>query len=285
MKAVVLSIAGGIASALTLPSFAMDRVDSGEAIISENNQSIRIQSEAQPNHITGRFPNSGNPHAIERVQVDVQVAANPVKTNRATAVRMAGVALNGILFEPGTAECFGQSRRSGGSQSKPSKHQHGKGKPHRHGSRPTGPAGCEWSEEAQLDGKTRLGLDQNQAHVQPGGLYHYHGIPEGLIDTAENTGDLVWVGYAADGHRLLYSRSGQFNSSYRLKSGQRSSGPGGTHTGLYTQDWSYQADAGDLDACNGITIDGEYVYLMTEDFPYLPRCVYGTIDASFNKRG
>ena len=169
MKAVVLSIAGGIASALTLPSFAMDRVDSGEAVITENNQNIRIQSEAQPNHLTGRFPNSGNPHAIERVQVDVQVAANPGKTNRATAVRMAGVALNGILFEPGTAECFGQSRGSAGNQSKPSKHQHGKGKPHRHGPRPTGPAGCEWSEEAQLDGKTRLGLDQNQAHVQPGG--------------------------------------------------------------------------------------------------------------------
>ena len=285
MKAVVLSLAGGIASTLTLSSFAMDRVDSGEAVITENNQNIRIQSEAQPNHITGRFPNSGNPHAIERVQVDVQVAAHPIKTDRATAVRIAGVALNGILFEPGTAECFGQSRRSGGSQSKPSKHQHGKGKPHRHGPRPTGPAGCEWSEEAQVDGKTRLGLDQNQAHVQPGGLYHYHGIPEGLIDTAENTGDLVWVGYAADGHRLLYSRSGQFNSSYHLKSGQRSSGPGGTHTGLYTQDWAYQAGEGDLDACNGTTIDGEYVYLMTEHFPYLPRCVYGTVDASFNKRG
>ena len=115
MKAVVLSIAGGIASALTPPSFAMDRVDSGEAIITETNQNIRIQSEAQPNHITGRFPNSGNPHAIERVQVDVQVAANPVKTDRATAVRMAGVALNGILFEPGTAECFGQSREAPGS--------------------------------------------------------------------------------------------------------------------------------------------------------------------------
>ena len=91
MKAVVLSIAGGIASALTPPSFAMDRVDSGEAVISETNQSIRIQSEAQPNHITSRFPNSGNPHAIERVQVDVQVAANPVKSNRAAAVRIAGV--------------------------------------------------------------------------------------------------------------------------------------------------------------------------------------------------
>ena len=285
MKAVVLSIAGGIASALTPPSFAADRVDSGEAIISENNQSIRIQSEAQPNHITGRFPNSGNPHAIERVQVDVQVAANPVKSNRAAAVRIAGVALNGILFEPGTAECFGQSRGAPGSQTRPSKHQHGKGKPHRHGPRPAGSAGCEWSEEAQLDGKTRLGLDQNQAHVQPGGLYHYHGIPAGLINTAANTGDLVWVGYAADGHRLFYSRSEQFNSSYRLKSGQRSGGPGGAHTGLYTQDWVYQAGAGDLDACNGTTVNGEYVYLITGEFPYLPRCVYGTVDASFNKRG
>ena len=103
--------------------------------------------------------------------------------------------------------------------------------------------------------------------MQPGGLYHYHGIPDGLINTAANTGDLVWVGYAADGHRLLYSRSGKFQSSYSLKTGQRDGGPGGAYTGLYTQDWVYQAGAGDLDPCNGTTIDGEYVYLMTKDFP------------------
>ena len=28
-----------------------------------------------------------------------------------------------------------------------------------------------------------FGADENNAHVQPGGTYHYHGMPEGLIKT------------------------------------------------------------------------------------------------------
>ena len=48
MKSVVLSIAGGIASALTPPSFAMDRVDSGEAIISENDRAFEYRARLSP---------------------------------------------------------------------------------------------------------------------------------------------------------------------------------------------------------------------------------------------
>ena len=32
---------------------------------------------------------------------------------------------------------------------------------------------------------------------------------------------------------------------------------------------------GDLDECNGIEIDGEYAYFLTDTFPYVPRCLMG----------
>ena len=51
-----------------------------------------------------------------------------------------------MLFDPGTAEFFQRNRNS------------------------------EWNYEA-LSGAVKLGLDQNHAHVQPNGAYHYHGLP------------------------------------------------------------------------------------------------------------
>jgi hypothetical protein len=37
-----------------------------------------------------------------------------------------------------------------------------------------------WNYDA-LSGKIQLGTDSSNAHVQPGGVYHYHGLPHGLI--------------------------------------------------------------------------------------------------------
>ena len=59
-----------------------------------------------------------------------------------------GVAVNGVPFEAGTAEFWNGDRA--------------------------------WNYEAK-SGKIDLGLDQNDAHVQPGGVYHYHGLPTGLV--------------------------------------------------------------------------------------------------------
>ena len=34
----------------------------------------------------------------------------------------------------------------------------------------------------------------NNAHVQPNGMYHYHGLPIGLIQTQKKPDDLIHVG-------------------------------------------------------------------------------------------
>jgi len=38
-----------------------------------------------------------------------------------------------------------------------------------------------WSIEALTQSHFDFGTDSNNAHVQPGGSYHYHGMPEGFI--------------------------------------------------------------------------------------------------------
>ncbi|MFO1162141.1 MAG: YHYH protein [Reyranellaceae bacterium] len=50
-----------------------------------------------------------------------------------------------------------------------------------------------------LSGARPLGIDQNKAHVQPDGSYHYHGLPTGLIDRLGGRGMGLLVGWAADG--------------------------------------------------------------------------------------
>ena len=82
-----------------------------------------------------------------------------------------GVALNGVPFDPLTAEYWNHDR----------------------------PAG--WNIEA-LSGQVNLGLDQNNAHVQPDGTYHYHGIPFGLLDRFPYRDKPILLGYAADGFPL-----------------------------------------------------------------------------------
>ena len=39
-----------------------------------------------------------------------------------------------------------------------------------------------------------------------------------------------------------------------------------------------------LDSCNGTAMNGEYIYVLTETFPYVPRCLNGRPDSSFSRR-
>jgi hypothetical protein len=238
--------------------------------ITEDGTYRYISSNGIPNHKTGQFPNRGNPNSISAQSHKYRVPLNPQKTGRATEQNgVMGVALNGIPFEPGTAECYGQTR----------------------GQRPSGPPGqgCEWREEAIVNGEGQLGLDSSNAHVQPNGTYHYHGVPWGLIDHLDKSAVILHVGYAADGFEILYQNQPDdelWRSSYRLKSGIRPSGPGGRYDGTYTADYEYVSGAGDLDECNGITFsDGSYAYILTREFPFVPRCLMGRADQSFARRG
>ncbi|MEY4386708.1 MAG: hypothetical protein RLY20_1991 [Verrucomicrobiota bacterium] len=243
-----------------------------QVTISEESGFRWIRGNGVPNHETGQFPGRGNPNRITAQSHSFRVTLTP-RTNAVTRdARGAwfGVALNGVPFEPGTAEFWN-------------------GQP-------------EWVMEAK-SGFINLGIDASNAHVQPTGAYHYHGLPTGLIKKLGGEGTkMVLVGYAADGfpiytswaHSVATNASSalkQMRSSWQLKKGTRDGGPGGTPDGKYTRDFEYVRGSGDLDECNGrfgVTPEyprGTYYYCITEEFPQLARSWRGTPDASFTKRG
>lgn len=227
----------------------------------------QIQSNGMPGHPIGTFPNPGNPNTLSTQSHRFTVPLEPNGPGGPVRPRF-GVAINGIPFDAGTAEFWQNDRGSG------------------------------WQYEA-LSGAINLGVDCNRAHVQPGGVYHYHGIPEGLIDPRATQMQLV--GYGADGYPV-YSRRAhavagdassplvEMRSSYRLREGKRSGGPGGAYDGTFVQDYAYASGAGDLDECNGrvgVTPDHgtTYYYVLTDTFPFVPRCTHAAADDSFAGHG
>jgi YHYH protein len=244
--------------------------------IAEQNGKRIIHSNGIPDHETGQFPSQGNPNVISeqrhefRMPLKPKPARQPVPANHA----FFGVAVNGVPFEAGTAEFWNGDRA--------------------------------WNYEAK-SGKINLGLDMNDAHVQPGGVYHYHGLPTGLITKlgGEDGTKMLLIGWAADGFPIYASYGHQnpkdatsplikVRSSYQLKNGKRPGGsrsPSGDHDGTFTADYEYVAASGDLDECNGrfgITPEypqGIYHYHITAEFPHLSRLWRGEPDSSFMKRG
>lgn len=55
---------------------------------------------------------------------------------------------------------------------------------------------------------------------------------------------------------------------------------GSTPDGTYGSDWEYVDGGGVLDRCNGTEIDGSYAYVLTDDYPYIPRCLNGEFTAT-----
>jgi hypothetical protein len=218
-----------------------------------------IEANALPNHETGRFPNADNPNTITAQNAIWEFPTVPVLTGEARFVHVPGVSVNGVKFEPATAETVV----------------------------------CATGETYQIEALQdvyALGFDTNNAHVQPNGEYHYHGVSQLMVESFNGTAeDLVHVGFAADGHLIYYSKSGAYPPSYRLETALRTgtdcqpslrnTSPtdfqGSTPDGAYTSDWVFDPDSGVLDACNGTTIDGVYVYLITEGYPFVSRCLMG----------
>ena len=229
-------------------SFPMvSHADEPQVSITKKDGYIYISSNGLPNHATGQFPNSGNPNAISAQSHNFRVPENPTKNARSERIHgLTGVALNGVPIDPGTAETWNNNRQ--------------------------------YRYEA-INSSINLGLDQNNAHVQPTGTYHYHGIPTALVKDG-----LTHVGYAADGFKIYADSQNRYKSSYRLKAGQRSGGPGGTYNGDFSSDYEYVADLSALDECNGAIVDGSYAYFATEGYPFYPRCLYGDADPSFDKQ-
>jgi hypothetical protein len=211
-----------------------------------------------PNHKTGAFPTKGNPNTITAQNKTYTFPLNPKYIGKAEWVREPGIALNGVKFEPGTAEVVE----------------------------------CDTGENYRVEAfqdLINLGLDFNNAHVQPTGEYHYHGTPTSVIKDIDTNEDLVHIGFAKDGFPIYFSKSEAYKSSYKLVDGNREgedctyTNPKKTidvsvdhhHDGTYTTDFEFVEGTGDLDECNGISIDGKYMYLVTDTFPYVSRCLMG----------
>ena len=238
----------------------------------------KIVANGLPDHEVGSFPNPNNPNTISAQSISASIQLNPtvtsVVTPRVRPMDKPGIALNGVIFDPGTAgTCdntgavcdLGQGRGS-------------------------------WNIEALGQSSFKFGTDANNAHVQPGGVYHYHGVPEGFVAKLNKGSSMTLIGWAADGFPI-YARYGYSSatditsalktvkSSYQLKKVPDSNRPSTTlfAMGAFTQDYEFVAGSGDLDECNGRTgvtpefPKGTYHYFATDTFPHLQRCVKGSL--------
>lgn len=258
----------------------VDPVETPSVEITQSGSTLTVESNAIPNHATGTFPNTGNPNTVTALSKSWTLDASPELASSSTEMAEFGVTLDGVKLERDTAESYQN-------------------------------AGV-WRYEAVTPGLankltsgaefTWLGTDCNNAHVQPTGEYHYHGPMEGLTNRLGETNgapdDMILGGYAADGFPF-YLRYGYVDAddplsgltalegSWEVRSGTRTSGPGGAYDGTFRADWEYVDGSGDLDECNGRFgptpeyPDGIYHYYITDDYPYIPRCVMGTPSSSF----
>ena len=260
-----------------------------------SNGSQRILSgNGIPNHEVGTFPNNNNPNTIREINVNKRFTLCPEIISE-SGLEIVGPALaiayaiNSVKFDPGTAGRCNDLGECSLAQ--------GQGN---------------WNIEALGHDTFNFGDDMNHAHVQPNGAYHYHGMPELLVDFLGDNQGMTLVGWASDGFpvyaRYGYSNTNDSNStikslipSYRLKLQPDSNrpmvltslagGPGQGNTspntpiamGAFTQDYEYVEGLGDLDQCNGrfgVTPEfpsGIYYYVVTDDFHFFTRCLKGNV--------
>ena len=155
-----------------------------------SNETSRILSgNGIPNHEVGTFPNPHNPNTIKEQNVNATFTLCPSLVSD-TGVQVGGpagaiaYAINSVKFDPGTA---GRCDDSGTCSL-----AMGQGR---------------WRIEALGHNTFDFGDDMNHAHVQPTGEYHYHGMPELLLDLLGQEKNMTLVGWASDGFPV-YARYG-----------------------------------------------------------------------------
>ena len=221
------------------------------------------------------------PISAQNLSVTLGLTPTIASVTGTTLGKMAvGYVLNGVKLDPvtdGTCAASATSTANGG------------------GCVPVGGTDP-WIIEA-IGGAFHFGTDSSNAHVQPNGQYHYHGMPEGYLTKAGKGQTMTLVGYAMDGFPI-YARYGYtvannagsaikvVKSSYVAKAASNAdAGRPSTSIfpmGTFTQDYQYVAGEGDLDECNGrigVTPEfpkGIYHYFITDTYPYIQRCVKGT---------
>ena len=241
-----------------------------------------------PNHAVtgGQFASN-----LTAQNISQTFPVHPALLDHVTRVKEPGYALNSIKFEPGTAGTCPDDATSD------TQCDYGRGSD-------------TWSMVATAGQvspwKFGFGVDENDAHVQPNGQYHYHGIPVKLIEklNPDSKTSMTLVGWASDGFPM-YSVEGfskpddatsaitEIQSSYQLVAAAAPDRPAAADfpLGHFMQDWEYVAGSGDLDECNGrfgVTPEfplGIYHYNLTKTYPFVQRCVKGTSTATRPRGG
>lgn len=246
-----------------------------------------------PDHMVGLFgmgQGSLNPNAISEQTASYTITMNPIEAATITPLLSTtgtgpnagpqysfGVLLNGVELDPIAAEPFPHEGAMSAN------------------------VNWEWNLEAL---NVNLGVDCNNAHVQPTGKYHYHGSPTLFLESLNApTNAMTLIGYAADGFPIYYkyaysdatdntSSVIEMSSSYQLKTGERGgdgvTAPCDVYNGVYSNDYEYADGSGTLDALNGrtgITPEypaGTYYYVITDAFPSIPRFFKGTPSDDFS---
>ncbi|MEL7376563.1 MAG: sulfatase-like hydrolase/transferase, partial [Bacteroidota bacterium] len=213
----------------------------------------------------------------------------PIVRENGRPARYFGVAANGVFMMPAPAQPFIFEDAN------------------------TGEFNWDWVFEPTNNQGGQMGqvsLDCASAHANAQG-YHYHGnmfeFVETLVPDISTTTQIpetpLLVGWASDGFPVLYrfgpDEDGNMKEmlpSYQLRAGLRPgdgiSEPCGPYTGKYTRDYEYVCGKGDLNECNGIhaevtvtTPQGEetfdFYYVVTTDFPQIPRCMLGNVSTDF----
>lgn len=265
----------------------------GDVTISLNGNKCEFNVNEIPNHDfneTGRFATQ----AAEQ-SGNYEVERNPTAESNSTALSLSttnAITLNGVVIDLLAAACYDVGNEPIGEEK----------------------IGCgdeninnPWRYDP-MSSLNQFGTDEHNAHTQPDGTYHYHGDPLAMYDQdceAANTASPV-IGFAADGFPIYgpcFSDNGtvrKAKSSFVLKDngGPRQPVQGYTtpesgvgviassnYDGQFIGDWEYSEGEGDLDECNGMTIDGQYGYYLVDTFPWVLRCYKGTTDSSFSKAG
>ena len=256
--------------------------------IQGNNRIITANS--IPNHEVGLFgPVMGslNPNSISPQNESYTIPLNPIEANEFTSLLGTsgtdlgpkysfGILFNGVELDPVAAEPFPHEGMNNSN------------------------ANWVWNLEAL---NVNLGVDCNNAHVQPNGKYHYHGTPTSYLNSLNTSSTtMTLIGYAADGFPIYYkyayslannssSDVSIMTSSYQLKSGNRPgdgiTSPCDTFNGIYSNDYEYVYGLGTLDEANGrngVTPEypnGTYYYVITDEFPSIPRYLRGIPSEDF----
>ncbi len=215
--------------------------------VSDDGARCLIESNTIPNH---DFNDASASFAtpVAEVQRSLELPRNPSVAAEPSALALSSfdaIMLNGVVVDIFSAGCWGVG---------------------------DGVIGCfdintPWRRDPMHPSNT-FGADAHNAHTQPDGTYHYHGDPASMWDDSPGDNGSPVIGFAADGFPIYgsyFNDNGTLRkavSGYELKQGARPAepdGPGGDYDGTYIDDFEYTG-SGDLDECNGMTVDGQYGY-------------------------